>query len=83
MITIVALERCNKFLCTEGFEKGNSKLLRTSSALAISQQANNFFLVLAAFNEEQLQKLNLDPLSTKFELEIYVADITQFPKYYS
>lgn len=73
-MTIVALERCNKFLFAEGFDKGNSELLRTSSGLAISQQANNFFLVLTAFIE-QLQKLTLDPLSTKFELEVYVADI--------
>lgn len=65
MITIAALERANKFLCVQGFDKGNSKFIRPSSGLAILQRANNFFLVLAAFNEDQVQKLNLDPPSTK------------------
>lgn len=62
MIAIVVLSR---FLCIQGTDKENSKLIRPSAGPTILQQTKPFFLFLAAFNEEQLQKLNLDPPCTK------------------
>lgn len=52
--------------------------------MAIWEQASNLLLLLAVFNEGQVQKLSWDtPYTKQFELGLYIADIIQLSEYYS